>query len=223
MPLAQDEDLIARARKEMGVSECEVLHPSLMYRLFAPAFQGYLPFDELLKRVRYERLLKPALPADLVSTLPKDYIAVRFYFRPSLPDTEANRSFVTHLIKKIGQTMPVVLLNTGLKLDDHADCPGDGTLSLEDHVTSINNLDVQTRVIANARAFIGTYGGLICLAPFFGVPSVAFHSDSRDLKSAHLQAIRAACAAVGGRFIQLHVDDLGVLRLIGEDALTSSY
>ena len=75
------------------------------------------------------------------------------------------------------------------------------------------------------RTFVGTYGGLSYLAPFFGVPSIAFHSDDRDLKSAHLEAIRAACAAIGGRFIELHVDDadlLGAPGIVSVEYLTVS-
>ena len=215
VPLADDEDIIVWARKEIGAADCEVLHPSLMYRLFAPVFQGQLPLESLLKRVRYERLAKPELPSDLASALPQDYVALRFYFRPSFPDTSRNRDFVRELVGCIAKTTPVVLLNTGLDVDDHTDCPADGALSLERYVTPANNLDVQSRVIANARAFIGTYGGLSYLAPFFGVPSIGFHSDDSDLKSAHLEAIRAACRVLDGRFVELHVDDVELLDQVG--------
>ena len=215
VPRAEDEDIIVWARKEIGAADCEVLHPSLMYRLFAPVFQGQLPLDSLLKRVRYERLAKPELPDDLASALPQDYVALRFYFRPSFPDTPRNRDFVRELVGRIAKTTPVVLLNTGLGVDDHADCPADGALSLERYVTPANNLDVQSRVIANARAFIGTYGGLSYLAPFFGVASIGFHSDATDLKPAHLEAIRAACRALDGRFVELHVDDVDLLDQVG--------
>ena len=215
VPLAADEELIGRARREIGVGECGVLHPSLMYRLFAPVFQGQVPFEDLLKRVRYEGLPKPELPTDLASVLPKDYVAMRFYFRPSFPDTLANRDFVRELAARIAKTTPIVLLNTGLRIDDHADCLIDGALSLEHHITATNNLEVQSRVIANARAFVGTYGGLSYLAPFFDVASIGFHSDDSDLKSAHLEAIRAACRSLDGRFVELHVDDLNLLDQIG--------
>ena len=56
-----------------------------------------------------------------------------------------------------------------------------------DHLmTPQRNLDLQTRIIANARAFVGTYGGLAYVAPFYGVPSVGFYSQESDLMSAHL-------------------------------------
>jgi ADP-heptose:LPS heptosyltransferase len=55
-------------------------------------------------------------------------------------------------------------------------------------MTPQRNLDIQTRIIANARAFVGTYGGLAYVAPFYGVPSVGFYSQESDLMSAHLDA-----------------------------------
>jgi hypothetical protein len=214
VPRGDDENLIAWARKQAGAREGQVLHPSLMYRLFAPVFQGLRPLETMLKRVRYEALSKPPLPATLMA-LPKKYVAVRFYFRPSFPDTTQNRAFVKKLVGRIAKHTPVVLLNTGLKIDDHPDCPVDGVVSLEGHVCAVNNLDTQSRVIANALGFVGTYGGLSYLAPFLGVPSVAFHSDNRSLKPVHLEAVRAACAVIGGHFVELHLDDVGLLEQIG--------
>ena len=210
-----DEEIIEWARAEADIAGCEVLHPALMYQLLWPIFQGRLPIEELASHARYQRLALPKLPDDLAATLPEDYVAVRFYFRPSFPDTKANRDFVRALVKQISGTMPVVLLNTGLSVDEHVDCPADALMTLEQHVTATDNLDVQSRVIANSRALIGTYGGLSYLAPLYGVPSVGFYSDDRDLKSAHQGAAAAACRAVGSRLIELHVDDLALLDRIG--------
>ena len=206
-----DEELIAWARKHCRLDDCGVLHPSLMYQLFWPIFQGRLPTEDLLAHVRYERLPKLDLPADLATALPKDYIAMRFYFRPSFPDSDANRRFVARVAKQVAQGMPVVLLNTGLSVDDHVDCPAGSLMTLERFVSPANNLDIQSRVIANARALIGTYGGLSYLAPFYGVPSIGFYSDDRDLKPAHWNAAEAACRILGSRLAKLHVDDLKLL------------
>jgi ADP-heptose:LPS heptosyltransferase len=53
------------------------------------------------------------------------------------------------------------------------------------------NLGVQTRVIAGARQFVGTCGGLAWLAPFLGVPTVAIYENDRYL-TPHLYAARYA-------------------------------
>jgi hypothetical protein len=210
-----DEEIIEWARGRAGLAGCEVLHPALMYQLLWPVFQGRLPIEELAAHVLYERLAQPKLPDDLAGALPQDYVAMRFYFRPSFPDTKANRDFVKTLVKQVSGTMPVVLLNTGLSVDDHVDCPADALMTLEHHVSATDNLDIQSRVIANSRALIGTYGGLSYLAPRYGVPSIGFYSDDRDLKPAHQGAAAAACRALGSRLIELHVDDLALLDRIG--------
>lgn len=212
---ALDEEIVAWARKQDGLADCEVLHPSLMYQLFWPIFQGRLPIEDLLPHVRYERLPGLALPEPLASALPNDYVAMRFYFRPSFPDTEANRTFVGKLVKQVSSTIPVVLLNTGLRVDDHIDCPASALMTLERYVNPTNNLDIQSRVIANSRALIGTYGGLAYLAPFYGVPSAGFYSDDQDLKPAHRGAAHAAARALGSRLVELHIDDLELLDWIG--------
>ena len=212
---ALDEEIIAWAQKRARLGNCEVLHPGLMYQLFWPIFQGRLPVERLSAHVCYERLPAPDLPQALARALPKDYVAIRFYFRPSFPDTASNRSFVGRLVKTISNTVPVVLLNTGLKVDDHIDCPAGAPLTLERFVSPANNLDIQSRVIANARALIGTYGGLSYLAPFYGVPSLGFYSDDRDLKPAHRGVALAATRMLGSRLVELHVDDLGLLELMG--------
>ena len=59
------------------------------------------------------------------------------------------------------------------------------------------NLAVQTAVIARARAFVGTYGGYSYLAPFCGVPSLAFYSE-RSFKVHHLHVAQQIFARLGG-------------------------
>jgi hypothetical protein len=213
---ALDEEVIDWAQERAGLGKCEVLHPGLMYQLFWPIFQSRLPVERLAAHVRYERLPALDLSEALARALPKDYVAIRFYFRPSFPDTQSNRSFAGQLVKQVSRAAPVVLLNTGLKLDDHIDCPAGALLTLERFVSPTNNLAVQSGVIANARALIGTYGGLSYLAPLYGVPSLGFYSDDRNLKPTHRSAAAAACRALESRLIELHVDDLALLdRLAG--------
>ena len=60
-------------------------------------------------------------------------------------------------------------------------------------MTPRNNLAVQTKVISGARAFIGTYGGLSYLAPFYGVNSLAFYSNPEGSRCSILSS-RCACS-----------------------------
>jgi hypothetical protein len=116
---------------------------------------------------------------DAVNALPRDYVAVKFYFRPSFPDTPENRQFAKNVVRALSREMPVVLLNTGLILDDHLDLdiPGGKGVHRVDHLmTPQRNLDIQTQI----------YGGLTYLAPFYGVRSIGFYSTDAELVPSHL-------------------------------------
>ena len=76
-----------------------------------------------------------------------------------------------------------MLLNTPFRVDDHADYAAHGSPrvhTVDDLMTPARNLDVQTAVIAGAKAFVGTYGGYSYLAPLCGVPSLAFYSRREE-------------------------------------------
>jgi hypothetical protein len=99
--------------------------------------------------------------------------------------------------------MPVVMLDTGLTLDEHTDYDVDGTsrvISARRWMTPENNLGVQTQIIARARAFAGTCGSIAWLAPMLGVNTAALYVDPKWLH-AHLGvALRAAHKMGGGYF-----------------------
>jgi hypothetical protein len=164
----------------------------------------------------YRRLMPPSDEGTLEG-LPKDYVAVRFYFRPSFPDTPENRRFAADVIRSISRDIPVVLLNTGLSLDDHEDVDVTGTKGVHrvDHLmTPERNLDIQTRVISQARAFVGTYGGLSYVGPFYGVPSIGFYSHASELIPAHLDVGWRLGRAMDAPLTSLHVSSAGTLQML---------
>ena len=76
------------------------------------------------------------------------------------------------------------------------------------------NLEVQSRIISNARAFIGTYGGFSYLAPFSGTNAVAFYSNPAAFRFDHLEVSKRVFSSLkSGGFVPLDVKDLDVLRL----------
>jgi hypothetical protein len=142
-------------------------------------------------------LIDPAL-------LPRDYVAVKFYAARSLPDTPEMRRQLRSLVGRIAAQIPVVLLDTGLVLeDDHADYAFDSggqMLSARPWMTPRDNLGVQTQIVAGARAFVGTCGSLAWLAPRLGVDTSALFIDPKWLH-AHLPvAMRASHKLDAGRF-----------------------
>jgi hypothetical protein len=65
------------------------------------------------------------------------------------------------------------------------------------HLAPERNLAVQTAVVGRARAFVGTYGGYSYLAPFCGVPALAFYS-APTFKAHHLHAAQRMFERLGG-------------------------
>jgi glycosyltransferase involved in cell wall biosynthesis len=182
-----DRDIAERVRAKLGLERVELLHPGPMYRMLRFYWFEKAGVGLLKQHTNYKPLERVERSAAL-KDLPRDYVAVRFYFRPSFPDTPENRQFAADIVRAISRDVPVVLLNTGLKLDDHDDLnvPGMGIHHVDRLMTPERNLEVQTEIVSNARAFVGTYGGLAYLATFYGVPSIAFYSTQAELLPAHM-------------------------------------
>ncbi len=199
-----DRELIDHAMRSAGLRGAEVIHPSSMYLLFRNYWLGHRGVSHVEERTRVERR-KPPEKFDL-SSLPREYIAVKAYTAASLPDNARNRRMLQAIVARLAARTPVVTLDTGLMLDDHADYEidrGHGIFNLSSLLTPANNLELQTQVIAGARAFVGTCGSLTWLAPLLGVNTVALLSDARFLhphlyfaRKVYLQAGAASFATV---------------------------
>jgi hypothetical protein len=166
-----------------------LLHPQLLYRLFRNVWQGALPLRDFLDRAVHQRWRAPAPTPDL----PEDFTAVRFYFRDSFPDTPANRELVHDVVERLSGRRPVVLLNTGVVVDEHLDAEppkGEHILRPLAGIDASRNLAAQSAVVARSQLFVGTYGGLAHLAPFYGVPTIGFASDPREINPVHLTVAR---------------------------------
>ena len=204
-----DGELIAAATNRLGIDEAAVWHPGLMYRLFRAFWYGDRSLDFLLRHTDFRplRTLEPTKP----DNLPDDYIAVKFYTGPALPDTDANRSALFELVQRLATRLPVVMLDTAWSVDEHHDYGFEGlrnVTTLRPSLDPATNLGLQTRVIAGARQFVGTCGGLAWLAPLLGVSTLAVYDDDRYL-SAHLYAAKYAYRRTGGaRFSTLNLKAL---------------
>jgi glycosyltransferase involved in cell wall biosynthesis len=208
-----EREILDRARARLGLAGADLLHPSLMYKLLRFYWYEKAGVGLLTKHTDYRRLSAgdDGPPPDL----PRGYVAVRFYFRPSFPDTPENRRFAAGVIRSLAREAPVVLLNTGLSLDDHEDLDvpgGMGVHRVDGLMTPERNLELQTRIIAHARAFVGTYGGLAYVGPFHGVPAVAFYSNEKELVPAHLDVGWRLGRSMGAPLTTLDVRNADMLR-----------
>lgn len=192
-----DHEIVDGVSQRLGLEGATLLHPRLMYRAFAPFWKDEAGFG-LIERFTSHRSLAP-LNDPLVDSLPPEYIAARFYFSDCFRDTPANRALARSVIDRISERVPVVLLNPGLRVDDHADyaaAASNRVISIETGLAPERNLAVQSAVLGHARGFVGTYGGYAYLAPFYGVPAVGFYSD-RAFKLHHLHVAQRVFERLG--------------------------
>jgi hypothetical protein len=174
-----------------------ILHPAMMYALYAPYWKQQTSLRWVQQFARFQRVQPPVIPE---LQLPREYVALRFYFSKCFPETPANRAIVSSLLESLTAETHVVLLGTGIRVDDHHDFEIDRSdrIHTVQHVMRPGtNLAVQTAVIAGARAFMGTYGGFSYLAPLCGVNTVALYSI-RNYFAYHLDFAQHMFDAVGG-------------------------
>ena len=206
---AFDRELIRLATTRLGVRDAVVWHPGLMYQMFRAFWYGDRSLDFLLRHTDFRRVQVPEAVA--IPTLPAEYAAVKFYTGPALPDTDANRASLYDLVQRVAARMPVVMLDTAWSVDEHRDYAFEGirgVTTLRPSLDPKTNLGLQTQVIAGARQFIGTCGGLAWLAPLLGVDTLAVYEDDRYL-TPHLYAAKYAYRRTGGaRFSTLNLKAL---------------
>lgn len=189
-----------------------ILHPSHMYGVFRLWWRSAVPIRYALDRLRFERWSAPFDPAT-EAKLPDDFVAVRFYFRPSFPDTTENRRLARRIIDRLCEVTNVVSLNANLDIDDHLDFDvADGRMiRLFAGDNERDNLRIQSAAIARARLFIGTYGGLAYLAPLYGGRSIAFATTHGLYNPTHLEVALHAAAQLGGSLTILDNASEGLL------------
>jgi hypothetical protein len=203
-----------RARGALG-DDFALLHPSVMYDLFTPFWSGRRSVELVARWSRWGPLPPRGRPA----WLPGDYVAVKAYFTKPFPDTEGNREFLRGLLSSLSRTTDVVLLTSGIDIDDHDDyLEADGVQTLADRMTPLDNLEVQTDVVAGARALVTTYGGFSYLGPLLGTPTVSFHSTD-NFKPTHLQVLELTLRELRRRsepasFVHAHVDDFPLFDVV---------
>lgn len=192
-----DRRLLREASRALGIERPVVVHPSLMYNLLYPYWKDQLPMRRMFEYLEPASLAGTPR-ADVPPDLPDEYVAIRFYFSRSFPDTPSNRVLVGDVVRRVSARIPVVLLNMPFSVDDHVDATPESAAvrSIASSLTPENNLAVQTAVIGGARAFVGTYGGFSYLAPLCGVPSVTFYSEAAFFEQ-HLEFARRTLSSVG--------------------------
>jgi hypothetical protein len=215
---ADDEKILSEVGERLALDSFHVVHPVLMYRFLTGYLRGLRPGKDILKVCDHSpfpaRYPRPAqLPFD------GEYLVAKFYASAVMPQTDENQQWVIETLERVARRIPVVVLNTGMRLDDHVDFEVPDAPGL--HVASSllqarDNLEVQTALLANARGFIGTYGGFSYLGSLLGVRSIGVFSRPQFVP-VHVGTASLALnqdglggfSAVHTRALELAMDELG--------------
>src|SRR4029434_1401544 len=124
---------------------------------------------------------------------------VKFYTAASLPPTEAVRRALQTIVLGLAERMPVVMLDTGLRLDDHEDysfAAASRIHSIRESLLARDHLAGHTALISSDSSFVGTGGALPWLAPMLGIDTTAVFADARFLHG-HLDVARRVYSTLG--------------------------
>ena len=206
-----DQEVLRRLEDRDGIRGAKLLHPSLMFRMLRRFWLGNATLEYALQHLRFAPV--PPGPAAAALGLPRRFTAVKFYTGPAIPDTPEHRQIVRSVVERLAAQSPVVVLSTGLRLDEHEDFLFGGLTN----VTTVDaqmrpqiNLGLQTEIIRRSSLFVGTAGSLAWLAPMLGVDTIGMYADDRFL-GPHFYAARYAYASMdaAGRFMPLDLQVAG--------------
>src|SRR6185295_565015 len=212
-----DREVMDDAARQLGITKYQTLHPGWMFARLGPYFDSHMGLYQLEQEALFDPLVVPAIPNGLA--LPEKFVAVRFYLRYTFQAHPQMIQFAQESIRQIAQQTPVVLLNSGLHLDDHIDInvkaqPNVAKLSDLTTLTPENNLAVQAAVLGRSLGFVGTYGGLAQLAMRLGKPSVSYYQEWGGTSIAHKHLADAIALKMGLPCIVQKVGELPLLQSV---------
>ncbi len=200
-----------------------VVHPAWMYHRYAPYWTGYRGLEWLAARTQYQNLAVPPLPDGV--TLPETFLAVRFYSRQTFARGDKHlQPFMSAILQQLVQALPIVLLDSDLSVDDHADLTEGIHSPRIQHLADLapvlpeTNLALRSAVLARATGFIGTYGGFAQLALRLGTPSISFFADWKATSIQHKALADLLSLRMGVPAYVLRLGDLPMLSTVLPEA-----
>jgi hypothetical protein len=213
-----DRAVIADAAETLKLKRYHVLHPAWMYQDLEPFWLAQRGINWLLKRTQYTQPM-PVLQLEGV-TLPKEFVAVRFYSRYTFPPNDLTAGVARETIAQLARAHDVVLLTTGQHFDDHQDFRlkkrPSNVVALHELVqmTPEMNLSVQASVLSRALGFVGTYGGMSQLALRLTKPSVTFYQDWGGTALPHKHLADFLATSIGVPYHVQRIVDVPLAKLV---------
>lgn len=223
---AFDKQIITDAAKEIGLTKYHVLHPAWMYHALEPYWDGRCGLEWVFAHLtkadgKGSRSMSPIpvppLPEGV--ELPKGFVAARFYFRSTFAPNEQSIVTTKETIKQLAKLSPVILLDSGIHADEHADVklptiPNVHKLTDLLPVTAENNLALQAAVMGRAQGFVGTYGGLAQLALRLGKPTISFYQKWEGTSLSHKYLADALATAMQIPCIVLRIGEIPLVKTV---------
>jgi hypothetical protein len=181
-----DDQVIEDVCRELRLAVPHVVHPAWMYWALAPYWMEDAGLKYLNSLCDFSLLDRPALPEGC--PVPPKYLAVKFYARATFPYPHPTiGEFVQRTVALMAAQLPVVILTANDDHDDHTDILVTGeNISTLPSVPAEENLMLQVAVMAHAKSFVGTYGGVAQTALRLGVPSLSVYAEWAGTSHAHL-------------------------------------
>ncbi|MBI4263991.1 MAG: hypothetical protein HY657_06435 [Acidobacteria bacterium] len=186
-----DGEIVERAARTFELTEYQVLHPSMLFRVLSRLHKdrATTQLADLLQHVRLDGDGRRR-----IDRLPRSFVAVSVAFTEALPKDAENGSFLAALVADLSAERHVVIVDWPPPAD--VELPVSPRVSRLDALEATGDaLDLQARAIAQAEAFVGSYGDLAILASFCGTPALTYHSER--LPADCLDRLQAAAASAG--------------------------
>jgi hypothetical protein len=181
-PTAFDRAIVTDAAETLKLKKYHVIHPAWMYHSLADFWTGHRGIEWIGPQLRMRTIEAPPLPDGM--TLPKHFIAVKFYSRLTFPGSHKFvHKFLDAAMAQMSQDAELIVLDAKQHLDDHSELTrgyrGARIHHLDDlmEITPANNLLAQSAILGRSMGFVGTYGGFAQLALRMGKPSTSFYLD----------------------------------------------
>ena len=206
-----DRGVLAQACEHWHLRQPVIIHPSQMYTLFTAYWENRAGLGDVWKRTDWRRLPVPDVS---LQGVPPEFVVARFYLRSTLQADPELFKLVCRTLETVAKDRAVVLLDSQHHLDDHVTFPLPDLPNVfkPPAVVPEQTLAQQSAILAKAKGFLGTYGGIAQLALRLGVPSVSWYQGLEGTFLSHLLLSHAVAAQTNTPFYVMRTQDVGMWR-----------
>jgi ABC-type polysaccharide/polyol phosphate transport system ATPase subunit len=190
-----EQDLLDQVTRRLGTPDAAVVHPSVLFRVCSKVWRGVVPSQWLSEHARYQ-CLETDSDATPAADVAEPYVAASFWFNTCFSDSPLHRRVVRDVLVELSQRVDVIVVDPGGVPGLFDSLPIGDRIRVMEFAETDDHLRVQAKLIAGARAFVGTFGGLSLMAPFYNVPTSLLFGAEVGLFPQHAAASRGMAGAM---------------------------